>query len=431
MAYSDRHQVKTRLMQRLYARLAAPPYCGAPRLVLAVSGGRDSCVLLDVFWRMRHVHGAELKVLHVDHHTGAHAKQARALVKARCADLGVPLEIADFHWDGQGNFERAASQFRRDRLQDLCGETGYAVLAHHRGDQSETLMMALTRGAGVASPLGMVQQRERRLRPLLDLPVAWLAEHAQATKLTWCEDPSNRDPERFRNAVRHQVLPALSTFHEDAGGRMSEWLEEYQVLQGQLDTAARQCLKGDVMQPAPGGGWLLKRHVFQEAAPYLWPFILAVFWEKHGVIKPRRREHHQLMTWLHEGTHGSFDYLGKRLYCDHDALVFTIRPELSPCFGRLNQAMDWGLWRLRLQWLGPDLTWTETLRRDGFQLLAGKPLPKNWRERLRLARMPLRIRQHLPALAVGETSLHFGELFALQAQGYLRVVRESGPDWLC
>jgi len=422
--------LKTALMKRLRPRLAAAPYRDAPRLVLAVSGGRDSCVLLDVFWRMRHVHRAPLLVVHVDHRTGDHAVEARALVEDLCRDHGLPLDVVPFRWDGAGNFEHAASAFRREALARAHGEDGYAVLAHHREDQSETLLMALARGAGVTSPLGMWSRRGQRLRPFLDVPSACLADHAEAVNLSWCEDPSNREEDKFRNAVRHRVIPAMTEFHENVGDRLSGWVEEVHQLQAQLFRKARRLLVESGSEELAATG-ALRREIFQHAPDYLWPFILAEFWSAIGVAKPKRREHLQILSWLAADRVGCFDHAGQRFYCDRDVLTLAPKPELSPRPGRLNQSVIWGLWRLRLDWLGADLPWTASLRTHGFHVIAGEPLPKPWRERLRRARLPLRIRQHLPALIVGSNRLHFGELFALQTEGYLRVVRESGPDWSC
>lgn len=431
MPGESKYVLKTPLMKRLRQRLATTPYAGEAPLVLAVSGGRDSCVLLDVFWRMRHVHQSEFTVLHVNHHTGDYAEAACQWVTDRCDALAIPCHVVDFHWNGVGNFEKEASQFRRDCLRQACGEHGYAVLAHHSQDQGETLIMALARGAGIASPLGMAFERDRRLRPFLDVPVAMIAEHAAMADVSWVEDPSNEDLMRFRNAVRRQVIPVLTGFHEHAPDRMSAWLEEYHGLQAQLRQVAATRLDQDGWAGGPEQGWRLQRTVFRRKESFLWPFMLALLWERLGIEKPRRRDHLQLMKWLEEDGIGGLDYLGGRIYCDRDAIIFTDRPELSPRRGRLNQAIDWGLWRLRLLWPGPELPWTAQLRTEGFQLYGGAPLPKSWRERLRRAQTPLRIRQHLPALQVGETKIHFGELLALQSKGHIRLVRESGPDWHC
>ena len=422
--------LKTALMKRLRPRLAAAPYRGASRLVLAVSGGRDSCVLLDVFWRMRHVHRSPLQVVHVDHQTGAHASEARTQVETLCRDHELPLEVVSFQWDGTGNFEHRASVFRREALAAAHGEDGYAVLAHHREDQSETLLMALARGAGITSPLGMKQERDQRLRPFLDVPSACLDDHARAVNLTWCEDPTNKDQDKFRNAIRHRVLPALTEFHNGVGSRFSGWVAEYHELQAQLFHQARQVLgaEGRATLAATGA---LRREIFERAPGYLWPFLLAEFWSGIGLAKPKRREHKQILAWLETGQVGCFDHAGRRFYCDSDVLTMAPQPELSPVPARLNHSVNWGLWRLRLDWPGADLPWTPSLRTKGFRWVAGVPLPKSWRERLRQARLPLRIRQHLPALAADSICLHFGELFALQSEGYLRVVRETGPDWSC
>lgn len=423
--------LKTELMKRLRPKLAAAPYHNAPKLVIGVSGGRDSVVLLDVMQRMQHVHQSPLEVVHVDHHTGPFATQARQLVFERCEEYQLPFHVADFRWDGLGNFEHLASEFRRQVMWGVSGEHGYVVLAHHAEDQSETLLMALARGAGITSPLGMHPEKDRRLRPLLRVGSALLADHAEKADLTWCEDPSNADTQRFRNAVRHQIMPVLSAFHQDIGARLGGWVEEYHQLQTHLFQQARRMVNQHGLVGELGRGGWLKRELFERQPGYLWPFVLAVFWQSLGVQKPKRREHEQLVYWLEQRETGCFDHGGRRVYCDVDGLAFEDKPELLSDLCRLDNTTSFGLWRLRLEWVGQELPWTHHLKYQGFQWITGLPLPKSWRERLRRARLPLRVRQHLPGVRVGNQQLHFGELLALQKQGHLRLVRESGPEWQC
>ena len=417
-------------MKALRGRLAEKPYYGAPALVLGVSGGKDSMVLLDVFQRMQHVHQSPLKVVHVDHHTGEHAAMARDLVTKVCKVGEISLFTFDFEWDGQGNFEHAASQFRRNALKETRGD-GYAVLAHHQQDQAETLMMALARGAGITSPLGMVPEKDHRLRPFLDISQNLIHEHARIAGLEWCEDPTNADTQRFRNAVRHLVIPQLEAVHEDLGSRMGGWLEEYHTLQAHLFAEAeRIMLSQDAGASKLDPKWC-SRKVFTQNPSYLWPFLLARYWERLSLTKPKRTEHLQLMVWLKNGEIGCFDHAGKRLYCDSDGLAWIPRPEMKPVPAKFGQSVDFGLWSLKLDWLKGKFPWPIEKENYDFHWVAGLTMSKRFRERLRLAGIPLRVRQHLPGLIANGVQIHLGELLALQEKGTLELVRESGPDWSC
>jgi len=112
------------------------------------------------------------------------------------------------------SLEAAAREVRYAALASLLEPGDLLVTAHHRGDQAETLLLALMRGSGVrglaamsiVSPLGT----GRLVRPLLDIGRAELLAYAQGHVLGWVNDASNLDLARDRNFLRHRVLPLLA-----------------------------------------------------------------------------------------------------------------------------------------------------------------------------------------------------------------------------
>jgi tRNA(Ile)-lysidine synthase len=182
-------------------------------LVVAFSGGPDSTALL-------HALGTQttrpvLRALHVDH--GLHADSAMWAVHCRrfCESLEVPLEVVRVSVDltrGEGT-EAAARRARRDAFAAALRPGEHMVLAHHRDDQMETVLLKLLRGAG---PEGLAGMRERRplaagvlWRPLLDLPRVALLDHIAANGLNTVHDPSNDDPRIARGYLRGSIVPAL------------------------------------------------------------------------------------------------------------------------------------------------------------------------------------------------------------------------------
>ena len=88
------------------------------------------------------------------------------------------------------------------------------MLAHHRDDQAETVLLNLLRGAGVAGAAGMLADRPQAsgpvlLRPFLDLPRALIEAYAEAHHLTWVDDESNAESRFRRNFLRNEIMPAL------------------------------------------------------------------------------------------------------------------------------------------------------------------------------------------------------------------------------
>ena len=185
-------------------------------LRVALSGGLDSVVLLDVLQRLGPERGIFLAALHVNHRLQAEADAWVAFCEGLCRDRGIPLSVA------QVTVERLPGQSleaeaRRARYAVYESQTDdWLALAHQRDDQSETLLLQLLRGAGVRGLQAMPVVRAlptlgapRLLRPLLTLDRALLARYAVARGLAWIEDPSNQDTRLARNFLRRRVAPLL------------------------------------------------------------------------------------------------------------------------------------------------------------------------------------------------------------------------------
>jgi tRNA(Ile)-lysidine synthase len=196
-----------RLQQGLHEQPPGP-------LVVAYSGGLDSTVLLHLLAGLDTVRERGLRALHVDHRLSAHSSDWAASCQAVCAGLGIECRVlaVDVTADGRG-LEAAARDARyRAFDSDLMAEETL-VLAHHRDDQAETILLRLLRGSGAAALAGMPSARAlghaRLWRPLLEIGRDALLAYAKVHALQWIDDPANLDPRHDRNALRHQVLPLL------------------------------------------------------------------------------------------------------------------------------------------------------------------------------------------------------------------------------
>jgi tRNA(Ile)-lysidine synthase len=203
------------LVARVAARLKD---CVRPsdRLVAGLSGGVDSVVLLDVLQRVARTLRFRVSALHVNHQLSAHAARWSAFCRDLCRRRGIPYESVRVKVRRGDSLEAAA---RDARYAAFAGQRcDFVVLAHHRDDQVETLLLQLLRGAGVKGLAGMppVRKAEGRrqkasiLRPLLDVTREEILDYARARKLTWVEDESNQDIYFHRNFIRHEVLPLIA-----------------------------------------------------------------------------------------------------------------------------------------------------------------------------------------------------------------------------
>jgi tRNA(Ile)-lysidine synthase len=199
------------------------------RIAIALSGGRDSMVLLDVAARLRAELALEVSAVHVHHGLQAAADAWSAFCARECAARGVALAVARVHVLRRGgeSLEAAARDARYAVLRRAGADA--VALAHHADDQAETVLLQLARGAGphglAAMPALQVHGRghghEHELqhprhdvpaliRPFLALPAATLAAYAGAHALAWVDDPSNDDTALRRNALRHEITPLLA-----------------------------------------------------------------------------------------------------------------------------------------------------------------------------------------------------------------------------
>lgn len=177
-------------------------------LLLAVSGGLDSMVMLDVVTRA--AAGRIAAVATFDHGTGAHAARAVAHVVKEAGRRGHVVVTGRLNRDAATRPGEAT--WRRERFTFLssaasaCGAR--IATAHTRDDQVETVVMRIMRGSG-ARGLAALAAAGPIERPLLELPRASLERYAQGRRLGWIEDPSNASLAHLRNRIRLEILPAL------------------------------------------------------------------------------------------------------------------------------------------------------------------------------------------------------------------------------
>jgi len=197
--------------------LSAPP--GAPpaplRVAIALSGGRDSMVLLDALAELAPEFGLSLSALHVHHGLSANADAWAAFCGDECARRGVPLTVhrAEIRRMAGESLEAKARAARYAAYAAFDAEV--IALAHHADDQAETLLLQLLRGAGPHGLAAMPTQRSMRkgpalLRPFLALPRATIDAYASARGLAWVDDESNANVGVKRNFIRHEVAPRLA-----------------------------------------------------------------------------------------------------------------------------------------------------------------------------------------------------------------------------
>jgi tRNA(Ile)-lysidine synthase len=183
-------------------------------ILLGLSGGVDSVVLLHLLHYLASRYSWHLSALHVHHGISPQADAWATFCTHLCADYGIPVQIeqVDIMPLRKHGIEAAARKLRHAALDRQSVD--FIALAHHQDDQAETMLLQLLRGAGLrgASAMPLIRQRSgqpTQLRPLLNVPRTELLAYAQQYALQWVEDESNADDTYPRNFLRHRMLPLL------------------------------------------------------------------------------------------------------------------------------------------------------------------------------------------------------------------------------
>lgn len=165
--------------------------------LLAVSGGVDSVVLLDMFSKTKH----HLIVAHVDHGIRGDESAADArFVKALASKYGLPFVSTELHLAKTASEEAARSARYEFLLAQATEHKATLVTAHHQDDAVETIALNISRGTGWRglATLG----REGILRPLIGLTKQQIYQYAMSHNLEWVEDATNRQDVYLRNRLR-------------------------------------------------------------------------------------------------------------------------------------------------------------------------------------------------------------------------------------
>ena len=219
-------------------------------MAVAYSGGRDSTALLHAVSLQARQADLEVLALHVHHGLSAHADAWLAHCEQQCrdwAEQGLPVRFQAHRLAGRPAAAQSIEAWARDeRYAALATMTRQAgadllLLAHHRRDQAETLLLQALRGAGVAGLAGMP---DRQWRDGICWARPWLGQSAESIEayvarhgLSHIEDDSNADPRYARNRLRLALWPTLSEAFPQAEASLAQaanWAQQALALQREM-----------------------------------------------------------------------------------------------------------------------------------------------------------------------------------------------------
>jgi tRNA(Ile)-lysidine synthase len=180
------------------------------KILVAVSGGVDSMVLLHALQAMKH----PVIVAHVNHNKREASKEEAQFIKQWCLNKNIPLYqkvLNPQDLPKSTNFQDWARQQRYAFFEQVAARQHctFIATAHHFDDKVETFVGHAIRGSGINGLSSLREKESNIIRPLLACTKAEVLLYAQDQELEWREDASNESDDYQRNRIRHHALPAL------------------------------------------------------------------------------------------------------------------------------------------------------------------------------------------------------------------------------
>ncbi len=189
------------------------PFLKGKKLLLAVSGGLDSMVLLHLFQQLDN----EIVVLHCNFQLrGLESFGDQQFIQEYTSQHNILLSFTQFDTEAFANDYKLSTQIAARELryswfyeQLEIQEGDYILTAHHADDNLETFLINLSRGTGLDGLTGIPARNDSIIRPLLPFTRKEIEEYAAQNKLSWREDSSNASDKYLRNKIRHHLIPVL------------------------------------------------------------------------------------------------------------------------------------------------------------------------------------------------------------------------------
>lgn len=193
------------------------PFLKGKKLLLATSGGIDSMVLVDLCYQSK----LDFAVAHCNFQLrGAESEEDENFVRLQMEKLQIPIFIERFNTKAFSEQQKLSIQvvarnLRYEWFYTLLANHNfdYILTAHHLDDSLETFLINFTRGSGLEGLLGIPEQNDRIVRPLLVFSRKEIETYAAENDIPWREDSSNASDKYLRNKLRHEVIPVLKALN--------------------------------------------------------------------------------------------------------------------------------------------------------------------------------------------------------------------------
>lgn len=272
------------------------------RVLTGVSGGVDSMTLAALLRRLQKDFSFELALAHVNYGLrGDESDAQEKLVKDFAAAHGLACHVT--HAALEKKSQSAAREFRYHYFLEVARGIGAGkiAVAHHRGDQVETVLAQLLRGASIRGLGGMRAVREipnqksqiqnlTLIRPLLEFSKSDLEKYAAAHNIPFIEDSSNASPKYWRNRLRRELLPVLGNLRPKALEKIAAFSRDMQGLENYLKEEAQSWLQNFAKKNAHDW-WLPRPRWLALPSPLSLEILNQAIFSLQGSCKNLKRDH--------------------------------------------------------------------------------------------------------------------------------------------
>lgn len=287
------------------------------KYVVAVSGGVDSMVLLDL---LRQKPTLKLVVAHFDHGIRPDSAADRKLVQRIAKAYGLPFVHASGNL-GPNAGEALAREARYAFLRKVQEEQGAEAIitAHHQDDMLETAILNLLRGTGRRG-LSSLKSRKEVVRPLLDWTKKDVREYAEEHDLVWAEDSTNSDERYLRNYIRHSILSRFTPTGRDT---LLQHMKQAGKINEEIDKLLDKDLSDQPAKDEMSRGWYLQ-------LPYAVATEMMAAWlRRNGIMQFDRHMIERLVVAAKTATPGKLADVNSKVVVQFtkDRIKLTDRPD--------------------------------------------------------------------------------------------------------
>lgn len=219
------------------------PFLQKAKILIAVSGGLDSMVLLHLISKTK----IEFAVAHCNFQLRSdESDEDEDFVKSFCQENSIQgffqkFDTKQFAYDEKLSIQVAARKLRYEWFYELLVTENFdfVAIAHHLDDQLETFLINFSRGTGLDGLGGIPSQNDKIIRPLLFFSRAEIETFANENQLKWREDSSNASDKYIRNKIRHHVVPILKELNPSFLDSFQNTIQNLNQAQSLVDDASR------------------------------------------------------------------------------------------------------------------------------------------------------------------------------------------------